>query len=477
MKPENSNAAPRVSIGVVAMAFITVCAIFSLRNLPNMAEYGWSIVFILSLSCICFFIPSALVSAELASAYPEDGGVFVWVREAFGPRWGFLAIFMEWVQNLPWYPACLTFVASSLAYAFDPDLANNKWFIFIMIQVAMWGATYLNSRGVKYALFITNSGLVFGTIIPCATIFIMTALYLLGGHPTAIPFNGMGDFLPDFSDSMSWMLLAGMMVSLAGMEMSAVHIRRLKNPTVQYPRAILLATVLVILLSCFGAFSIALTVPPEKLSLASGVCQAFEEMMKVLGLQWLTPIFCLLLALGAFAMAATWINGPSNGLLEVSKEGYIPSWWQVRNENGMPKNVFLIQACFASLLSLNILVTPTISNAFWILSALCSQLYMIMYLLMFAAAIRLRYKHADRNSSCRIPGGKIGIWVISGTAFLTSLTAFICGFIPPENILANGFSSCAWYVSYLVVGVSFFIILPMVFFRNYQKRKRTTEQK
>lgn len=137
-------------------------------------------------------------------------------------------------------------------------------------------------------------------------------------------------------------------------------------------------------------------------------------------------------------MAATWINGPSNGLLEVSKEGYIPSWWQVRNENGMPKNVFLIQACVASLLSLNILVTPTISNAFWILSALCSQLYMIMYLLMFAAAIRLRYKHADRNSSCRIPGGKIGIWVIAGTAFLTSLTAFICGFIPPENILANG---------------------------------------
>lgn len=109
MKPENSNAAPRVSIGVVAMAFITVCAIFSLRNLPNMAEYGWSIVFILFLSCICFFIPSALVSAELASAYPEDGGVFVWVREAFGPRWGFLAIFMEWVQNLPMYPACLIF--------------------------------------------------------------------------------------------------------------------------------------------------------------------------------------------------------------------------------------------------------------------------------------------------------------------------------------------------------------------------------
>ncbi|WP_290153513.1 amino acid permease, partial [Turicimonas muris] len=102
------------TLSIGAMAMLTVCSVFSLRNLPSMAEYGWNIIFFLVASAVCFFVPSALVSAELASTYPERGGVFVWVREAFGPKYGFLAIFMEWVQNLPWYPAAATFVATCL---------------------------------------------------------------------------------------------------------------------------------------------------------------------------------------------------------------------------------------------------------------------------------------------------------------------------------------------------------------------------
>lgn len=115
---------------IKGMAMLTVCSVFSLRNLPSMAEYGWNIIFFLSAAAACFFIPSALVSAELASTYPQRGGVFIWVKEAFGPKLGFLAIFMEWFQNMPWYPAAVTFVATCIAYIFNPELASNRWYIF-----------------------------------------------------------------------------------------------------------------------------------------------------------------------------------------------------------------------------------------------------------------------------------------------------------------------------------------------------------
>ena len=82
------------TMSIKGMAMLTVCSVFSLRNLPSMAEYGWNIIFFLSAAAACFFIPSALVSAELASTYPQRGGVFIWVKEAFGPKLGFLAIFM-----------------------------------------------------------------------------------------------------------------------------------------------------------------------------------------------------------------------------------------------------------------------------------------------------------------------------------------------------------------------------------------------
>ena len=102
-------------MSVTTMALLTVAAVLSLRNLPSEAEYGYSVIFYITMAAICFFVPSALVSAELASGWPQDGGVYLWVKEAFGPKWGFVAVFMQWVENLPWFPAVLTFVASSAA--------------------------------------------------------------------------------------------------------------------------------------------------------------------------------------------------------------------------------------------------------------------------------------------------------------------------------------------------------------------------
>ena len=463
---------PSFTMSVRAMAMLTVCSVFSLRNLPSMAEYGWSIIFFLLASAVCFFIPSALVSAELASTYPERGGVFVWVREAYGPKWGFLAIFMEWVQNFPWYPAAATFVATCIAYIFDPSLAQNRWYIFFMVVALLWAATFLNFRGMKLSVFLSNTGVLVGTIIPGFFLISIATTYILSGKPIQIPFEGGASLLPDLSTPKQWMLLAGMMVSLSGMEMSSVHVTNMKNPSSSFPRAIFIAALLILFLSVFGSLSIALVVPPTELSMSAGVCQSFETMLKALGFTWFTPILATFLAYGALASVVTWMNGPSRGLLEVAREGYLPEYWQYRNSNGMQTRIFMLQSGCASFLALSVLVMPSVSDAFWLFLALCAQLYMVMYLLMFAAAIRLKLRYPENKGSYQVPGGKIGLCLMSGVALLTSLVAIICGFIPPEEILAKGFWPSAGYVLFLLAGLIIFIATPLLFFKSYQQRQK-----
>ena len=137
------------TLGVFSLVMINVIAVDSLRSLPFSAEYGVSLIFYYILAAAAFFIPTALVSAELATGWPNKGGVYIWVREAFGDRWGFLVIWLQWIYNVVWYPTILSFVAGTLAYLINPHLADSKTYMLSVILITFWGATLLNMFGMK----------------------------------------------------------------------------------------------------------------------------------------------------------------------------------------------------------------------------------------------------------------------------------------------------------------------------------------
>ena len=458
-------------MGVFTLAMLNVAAVLSIRNLPSQAEYGWSIIFYITAASICFFLPSALVSAELASAWPQDGGVYLWVKEAFGPKWGFVAIAMQWVENLPWFPAVLTFVASAIAYVFDPKLASSRWFVFLVVIASLWMATFLNFRGMKFSAFLSSSGAIAGTLIPGILIILLMLVFFIMGKPSSIPFSA-GALVPDLNNMNQIMLLSGMMVAISGMEMSAVHVTDVKEPKKNFPRAVFISCAVIILLSILGSLGIAVVIPENDISLAAGALQAFDKMFQIFHIRWMTPIMSFLLAYGALTMVVTWVLGPSKGVLEVAREGYLPEYWQHRNENGMPTRILILQASISSVLSLVIFFMPTISGAFWIMSALTAQLYMIMYLFMFAAAIKLRYSRADVPRPYQIPGGRAGMWFVAGIAFLTSLLAIAVGFIPTGNVRAEGTHAVILYIAFLLFGSLFFMAVPLILYHWYEEKKR-----
>ena len=178
----------------------------------------------------------------------------------------------------------------------------------------------------------------------------------------------------------------------------------------------------------------------------------------------MTVPVCLLMAYGALTMVITWMAGPAKGMLAVAQEGYLPPRWQRVDRNGMPSGIMIAQAVLSSVLSCVILFMPSVSSAFMLMSALAVQLYLVTYILLFAAVIRLRYTHPEVDRKYRVPGGKVGIWLVGGVALLTSLFVIIVGFIPPTSVRQEGLFAATHYILFLLVGLVVFTALPLLFY-------------
>lgn len=454
---------------VWTIALINVAAICNIKNFPLMAEYGLATVSFLVLAALLFFIPTALVAAELSSGWPERG-VYTWVREAFGPRWGFLAIWLQWIENVIWYPTILSFIAATFAYMISPELATNKIYTLSMVLITFWGATLVNCLGMRVSGWISSIG-AFCTIVPICLIIGLGILWLATGHPSQITFSWQA-LVPNFTSLNQLVLLIGFLFGLAGMEMSAVHARDVQHPKRNYPIAVLLSTLLILTLSILGSLAIAIVVPQGDIQLASGGMDAFASLFAAFNMPWATSIIAATITLGALGMMSTWIVGPSRGLLATAQhDGDLPPLLQKTNRHHMPVAIFITQGLIVTTLSMVFLLMPSVNSSYWILLALSSELYLTMYLLMFMAALRLRYTQPNTPRFYTIPFGKCGMWIVSGTGSAAALLAMGIGVLPPSQLDTG---SLVTYLAILLGGVVLFCILP---FCIYQARKPHWKQR
>jgi amino acid transporter len=224
-RPAGNTATPATgkkvaAIGMLAFAIMNITTIISLRGLPAMAEYGLTSVFYYVFAAVVFLIPTALVAAELAATFPKQGGVFRWVGEAFGPRWGFAAIYYQWQAIIIWFPTVLIYGAVSLAYifwpqSFDRALAGNKLYTIAVLLAVFWFVTLFTFRGVKASARLSSLGGLFGTIIPGSILIVLGVIYVAMGKPIQMPLHA--GILPDLSHFQNLVLAAGVFLFFAGM--------------------------------------------------------------------------------------------------------------------------------------------------------------------------------------------------------------------------------------------------------------------
>ncbi len=452
---------PKRVISTFVLVMLNVSIMASLRNLPLVAEYGYSAIFYFIIVGLCFLVPSALVSAELATGWPKSGGIYIWVREAFGDTWGFFAIWMQWVHNVTWYPAILAFVATTIGYVFYPPLATSKYFVLSVVLIGFWGMTLLNFLGIRTSSLFSTIGVICGTIVPGLFLILMAVAWLIVGYPSHITFDIAG-LTPDFSSIDNMVFLGGLFLAFAGLEVSSGYASEVKNPQRNYPRAIIFAAIITFFLFMLGALSIGIVIPKADISLVSGLMEALSVFLANFHMSWLLPVLGLLLVYGAVAEVNSWIIGPVKALYTTTVHGNLPPIFQVTNDKGVPVNLLIFQAIIVTISSFVFLLMPNLSSSYWILSALSTQIYLVMYIMMFLAAIRLRYSRPNVPRAYRIPHPHKGIWFVAGVGIFTSLFAIFLVFIPPAQINVG---SIVFFESFLMIGLAVMIAIPLIITR------------
>ena len=174
-----ANAKQVAKLGVFTLAIMNVTAVVSLRGLPAEAEYGLSSACYYLFAAIVFLIPTSLVAAELAAMFKDkQGGVFRWVGEALGKKWGFREIWLKWMERTIWYPTVLTFGAVAIAFigmgqAHDMALASNKIYSLVVVLLIYWTATFISLKGMGWVAKVAKIGGLVGTIIPAGLLVVL----------------------------------------------------------------------------------------------------------------------------------------------------------------------------------------------------------------------------------------------------------------------------------------------------------------
>ncbi len=451
-------------MGVFTLIIMNIVAVVSLRGLPAEAEYGVSSAFYYILAAMVFLIPVSLVAAELAAMFPyQQGGMFRWVGEAFGDRAGFLGIWLQWIESTIWYPTVLTFGAVSLAFigmdhVFDAHMASNKYYTIIVVLAIYWLATIISLKGMGWVGKVSKIGGLVGTIIPAGLLVVCAVIYLATGGQSQMDWHG--NFIPDFSNFDNVVLAVSIFLFYAGMEMSGVHVRQIKNPTVNYPKAVIIGAIATVAIFVLGTYALGVIIPAKDINLVQSLLVGFDNYFSVLHVRWLSPVIAIALAFGVLAGVLTWVAGPSKGVFAVGQAGYLPKFFQRTNKNGVQKNILYVQGGIVTVLSFLMVLMPSVQSFYQILSQLTCILYLIAYLLMFAAAIRLRYSMKRAPRPYRL--GKTGngmMWLIAGVGFVGSLVAFIFSFFPPSQV--NMGSDAVWF-TVLIAGTVFFVVLPFI---------------
>jgi amino acid transporter len=429
--------------------------------LPATAIFGSSLIFFFILSALIFLIPISLIAAEFASRHSEKGGVFHWVKSAFGEKAAVLAIWLQWINTMVWYPTILSFIAGTAAYLFDPTLAQNAKFLVSIILITFWSLTLLNLRGIHVSARINTLFGVIGLLIPMALLLSLGLIWIFSGKPVQIAFNAASIF-PSLSHTENWVSLIAIMASFLGMELAGVHVDAITEPQKNFPKALAWSVLILIITMLFGSLSIAVVIPPGEIRLVDGIMQTFSQFFNAFHMPWFIPVLTVLIIIGSVGNMINWLISPAKGLLQAAEHKFLPPFFSKTNVHGVPVNLLLIQAVLVTLFCLAFILMPSINAFYWFLTALSTELYMIMYVLLFSAALKLgRPKDV---LSYRIPFGFRRLMCIFG--LFACLITIIIGYFPPSDIQAG--STLRYAI--LILSGNILLISPVLLLYRYKRR-------
>jgi amino acid transporter len=407
-------------LGRADLVLFTVCAILTIDTLASSAAMGLAWFSWWAITMTVFFIPYGLITAELGSAWPGEGGVYIWVREAFGPKWGSTAAWMYWINNAYWLPSVYLIFAGTFGQMF---LKTHSTWQDAGIAIAMtWVTVVIGVVRLEISKWIPNLGAAVKALIFLALGLLGLSVFLRGRSP-ANEFSLAGA-IPKWNDTLAY--LPALLYSTFGFELMSSAGGEMKNPRRDVPRVILWSGALIAVLYAFAVGGILYAVPMEKLSIVTGTWDALAALGREFGRAGDTAVFLLGLAFlyACVSNVVTWSLGANRVAAVAAEEGMLPeALGRLHPRFQTPYLAFVWTGIVSTALLVGgALLSSSQSNVFWMTFRLTALCLLLCYLLVFPAFLVLRKRRPDQPRPYRVPGG-------AGVAALASwaCTLFILG--------------------------------------------------
>ena len=382
------------------MVLFTVSAILLLDTLAAAASVGASSIFWWLFLGVIFFIPFALICAEMGCSYPEQGGIYAWIRDAFGGRWASRATWGYWVNTAVWVPAIYILFAGVFKQLFFPELSLG-WQIGIGI-VLTWVAVWVNVVTLDVGKWVPNLGAILKVII---------FLAVIGGAYSYTQQYGMSNPLnwetlkPDWGSSLQY--IPAIIYGMLGFELVSAGSEEMKNPAKDVPRAIFISGTIIIVLYLLGTMAVLAAIPAGDINLVEGLV---DTLALFFGGNAMGDTIVLVLGVAAmytfFSNGVTWALGCNRAAAEAAVEGELPAIFGIESKRGTPVGAAVLMGVVSTItLGMYGFMSGSNEDLFWSLFAFSAVIFLLPYQGMLLAFLKMRIVDANHPRPYKIPGG------------------------------------------------------------------------
>jgi len=449
------------ALGLWDLVLLNIVAIVGLRWIATASRTGPSSIILWGLAFLLFFIPQALAVIELSTRHPEEGGIYVWTKRAFGDFHGFISGWCYWSNNLIYYPSLLIFTAGNAVYIGGEQylhLTDSKLFVTVFALAVLWIAIIFNVIGLKTGKWVQNLG-AFGTWIPAFTLILLGAI-AWWRYGAANSFAG-ANLLPNLAETDTISFWSTMCFGFAGLELASTMGDEIRNPRKNIPRAIVISGVFITLIYILGTVAMLLALPQSEISIVSGIMQSIQSVVSRVGAPLAIVAFiALLMTLNGLGGAGAWLAGSARIPFVIGIDKYLPeALGKVHPRWGTPYVAILFQGVLSTLfIFMGVFRETSVEAAYRVLLDMVLIVYFVPFVYLFLALIVLRIrerldvdittgdvgrsllalivlriKDRGREGVIEVPGGIVGAFITGGLGFAATVISILFAAMPPED--------------------------------------------
>jgi amino acid transporter len=428
---EDRNRPPQV-MGFRDLFLFYIITGISLRWIATAAAAGPSSIVIWVGAWLCFYTPLALSVLELSSRYPNEGGLYVWSKRAFGDFSGFMAAWTYWTSNLPYFPAVLYFAASNVLFMRQASweyLSGNATFYIAFSLLTLSAATLLNIVGLDVGKWLHNIGAI-AMWIPAGIVIVMGLIaWHRYGSATSFTLHSMTPSM-HFNDLIFWSVLT---FAFGGSETASFMGEEIKNARRTIPLALLSAGVVVTICYILGTICVLLALPSGEVNSLQGLVQAVSKTAARVGYPGVLPLAAFLIALSNIGAAGAYLAAVARLPFVAGLDRFLPPAFGALHPRWKTPWVALLTQFFLGVVFILLGQAGTsVKGAYDVLVSMGVITYFIPYLYLFAAMIKLQREPAGADV-IRVPGGKSVATLMATVGFLTTAMTIALSLIPQPD--------------------------------------------